>query len=122
MLHGFSKKTPESLVLLARAQFFLRNYSDCQETLKEIFAQKRDFLEAVALEAELCLYIGRFEAGIEKFESLSQKHPKNYDFLRLLALSHCGNGPYHRTITLCTPLMQAEPTQYKVFRHYEQRK
>src|SRR5258708_3076030 len=31
MLHGFSKKTPESLVLLARAQFFLRNYSDCQE-------------------------------------------------------------------------------------------
>src|SRR5690348_14167866 len=27
LLHGFSSRTPESLVLLARAQFLLKNYS-----------------------------------------------------------------------------------------------
>ena len=119
MLHAFSPRSPESLVLLARAQFLLKNYSDCQETLKEIFVLKRDFLEAVALDAELCLYTGKFETAIEKFESLSQRHPKNYGYLTLLALSHCANGQYHRTITLCTTLMQAGVSDPKVTKLYE---
>lgn len=119
LLHGFSPKTPESLVLFARAQFLMKNYSDCQETLKEVFVAKRDFLEAVALDAELCLYTGKFETAIEKFESLSQRDPKNYGYLTLLALSHCAIGQYHRTITLCTTLMQAGVSDPKVSRLYE---
>ncbi len=119
MLHGFSPRMPESLVLLARAQFLLKNYSDCQEALREIFVVKRDFLEAVALDAELCLYTGKFEAAIEKFESLSQRYPKNYGYLTLLALSHCANGQYHRTIALCTTLMQAGVLEAKVLKLYE---
>lgn len=119
LLHGFSPRTTESLVLLARAQFILKNYSDCQDTLKEIFTKKRDFLEAVALEAELCLYMGKFETAIEKFESLSLRYPKNYNYLTLLALAHCANGQYHRTITLCTTLIQAGVSDLKVVKLYE---
>jgi diguanylate cyclase (GGDEF)-like protein len=119
LLHGFAPRTPESLVLLARAQFLSKNYSDCQEILKEIFVMKRDFLEAVALEAELALYTGKVETAIEKFESLSQRYPKNYGYLTLLALSHCANGQYHRTITLCTTLIQAGVQDAKVMRLYE---
>lgn len=119
LLHGFSPKTPESLVLLARAQFLMKNFFDCQDTLKEIFVRKRDFLEAVALEAEVCLYTGKFEAAVEKFESLSQRHPKNYDYLILLALAHCASGQYHRTITLCTTIMQAGVSDHRVNTLYE---
>ena len=43
LLHDFSPKTPESLVLLARAQFLLNIYSDCQETLKGDFRQEKGF-------------------------------------------------------------------------------
>lgn len=119
LLHGFSPRTPESLALLARAQFMLKNYSDSLETLKEIYVQRRDFPEAVALEAELALYTGKFETAIEKFESLSQRYPKNYGYLTQLALSHCANGQYHRTITLCATLIQAGVSDPKVMRLYE---
>lgn len=39
-LHHFSPKTPESQVLLARAQFLLGLYADCQDTLKEVFPRE----------------------------------------------------------------------------------
>jgi diguanylate cyclase (GGDEF)-like protein len=121
-LHKFSPPTPESLVLLARAQFLLELYSDCDESLKEIFTKKRDFPEAVALEAELCLYTGKFEAAVEKFESLSLRYPKNYNYLTLLALAHYACKRYHRTITLCTTIMQAGFADPKVSRLYEMAK
>lgn len=121
-LHGFSPKTPESLVLTARAHFQLSQYADCEEVLKEIFILRRDFPEAVALEAELCLYTGKFEEAMEKFESLSQRYPKNYNYLTLLALSHYAGKRYHRTITLCTTIMQAGVNDPKVTRLYEMAK
>jgi len=121
-LHNFSPKTPESLVLLARAQFLLELYPDCEESLKEIFSKKRDFPEAMALEAELCLHTGKFEMAIEKFESLSHRHPKNYNYLTLLALAHYASKRYHRTITLCTTLIQAGVTDAKTIRLYEMAK
>ncbi len=118
-LHNFSPKTPESLVLLARAQFLLELYPDCEESLKEIFSRKRDFPDALALEAELCLHTGKFETAIEKFESLSHRYPKNYNYLTLLALAYYACKRYHRTITLCTTLIQAGVSDTKVFRLYE---
>ena len=118
-LHNFSPKTPESLVLLARAQYQLGNFSDCQDALKEIFTLKRDFPEGVALEAELCIRTGKYETAVEKFESLSLRFPKNYNYLTLLAASHYARGQYHRTITLCTTLMQAGVNDNKVNRLYE---
>src|SRR5665213_1730244 len=121
-LHNFSPKTPESLVLLARAQFLLELYPDCEESLKEIFSKKRDFPEAMALEAELCLHTGKFEMAIEKFESLSHRHPKNYNYLTLLALAHYASKRYHMTITLCTTLIQAGVTDSKTIRLYEMAK
>ena len=121
-LHKFSPKTPESLVLLARAQFLLELYADCGESLKEIFTSKRDYPEAVALEAELFLYTGKFEVAVEKFESLSLRYPKNFNYLTLLALAHYASKRYHRTITLCTTLMQAGVTDPKVTRLYEMAK
>jgi diguanylate cyclase (GGDEF)-like protein len=121
-LHNFSPKTPESLVLLARAQFLLEHYPDCEQSLKEIFATKRDFPEAIALEAELYLHMGKFEMAIEKFESLSHRYPKNYNYLTLLALAHYANKRYHRTITLCTTLIQAGVTDPKTIRLYEMAK
>lgn len=121
-LHGFSPKTPESLVLVARAEFQLEQYVQCGESLKEIYALKRDFLEAVVLEAELCLYTGKLELAIEKFESLSLRYPKNYNYLTLLALSHYASKKYHRTITLCTTLIQAGVSDPKVLRLYEMAK
>ena len=68
----------------------------------------------MALEAEVCLYTGKYETAIEKFESLSQRYPKNYNYLTLLALSHCANGQFHRTITLCTTLMQAGVSDHQI--------
>ncbi|HXL72069.1 MAG TPA: diguanylate cyclase [bacterium] len=121
-LHNFAPRTPESLVLLARAQFLLELYPDCEESLKEIFYKRRDFPEAVALEAELCLHTGKFEIAIEKFESLSLRYPKNYNYLTLLALAHYASKRYHRTITLCTTLMQAGVVDPKVIRLYEMAK
>ncbi len=121
-LHGFSTKTPESLVLVARAQFQLKQYVQSEESLKEIYILKRDFPEAVALEAELCLYTGRFDAAVEKFESLSHRFPKNYHYLTLLALSHFANRRYHRTINLCTALLQTGVQDPKVSRLYEMAK
>jgi diguanylate cyclase (GGDEF)-like protein len=118
-LHNFSGKTPESLVLQARAQFLMANYSDCQDTLREIFTLKRDFPEGVALEAELCIRTGKYETAVEKFESLSLRFPKNSNYLTLLAASHYARGQYHRTITLCTTLMQTGVNDYKVNRLYE---
>ena len=118
-LHNFSPKTPESLVLLAQAQLQMGLFSDCRASLAEIFAVKRDFPEGVALEAELCVRTGKFETAIEKFESLSLRYPKNYNYLTLLAVSHYAIGQFHRTITLCTILMQAGVTDYKVARLYE---
>ena len=93
-LHNFSPKTPESLVLLARAQFQLGLYSDCRESLKEISSMRRDFPEAVALEGELCIRTGKYESAIEKFESLSLRYPKNYNYLTFLAVSHYASGQY----------------------------
>ena len=121
-LHDFSPKTPESLVLLARAQFLLSQYADCQGTLKEVFAQKRDYPEAVALEAELCIHTGRYESAIEKFESLSLRYPKNYNYLTFLAVSHYLIGQTHRTITLCTTIMKAGFADPKVTNLYEMAK
>ena len=76
----------------------------------------------MALEAELCLYTGKFESAIEKFESLSQRYPKNYNYLTLLALSHYAIGQYHRTITLCTTIMKAGVSDPKVTNLYEMAK
>ena len=121
-LHGFSPKSPESLVLVARAHFQLGQYVDSEEVLKEIFVLRRDFPEAVALEAELSLHTGKFETAVEKFESLSLRYPKNYNYLTLLALSHYASKRYHRTITLCTTLMQAGVNDPKVARLYEMAK
>jgi diguanylate cyclase (GGDEF)-like protein len=121
-LHDFSPKTLESLVLLARAQFQLSLYGECQGTLKEVFAQKRDYPEAVALEAELCIHIGKYESAIEKFESLSLRYPKNYNYLTLLAVSHYLIGQTHRTITLCTTIMKAGFADPKVTNLYEMAK
>jgi diguanylate cyclase (GGDEF)-like protein len=121
-LHNFSPKTPKSLVLLARAQFLLSLYGECQGTLKEVFAQKRDYPEAVALEAELCIHTGRYESAVEKFESLSLRYPKNYNYLTLLAVSHFLIGQYHRTITLCTTIMKAGFADPKVTNLYEMAK
>ncbi|GEM_PF-810935 len=121
-LHNFSPKTLESLVLLARAQFQLSLYGECQGTLKEVFAQKRDYPEAVALEAELCIHIGKYESAIEKFESLSLRYPKNYNYLTLLAVSHYLIGQTHRTITLCTTIMKAGFADPKVTNLYEMAK
>ena len=121
-LHDFSPKTPESLVLLARAQFLLSQYADCQGTLKEVFAQKRDYPEAVALEAELCIHTGKYESAVEKFESLSLRYPKDYNYLTLLAVSHYLIGQTHRTITLCTTIMKAGFSDPKVTNLYEMAK
>ncbi len=121
-LHGFSPRTPESLVLFARAKFQLEQYPECEEVLKEIYTLKRDFPEAVALEAELALYTGRFEAAVEKFESLSLRYPRNYNYLTLLAMSHYASKRYHRTITLCTTLMQSGVSDPKAVRLYEMAK
>ncbi|HEY5039527.1 MAG TPA: diguanylate cyclase, partial [bacterium] len=121
-LHGFSPKTPESLVLLARAHFLLSRYSDCQEALKEVFAQKRDYPEAVALEAELCIHTGKYDSAVEKFESLSLRYPKNYNYLTYLAVSHYLIGQTHRTITLCTTIMKAGFADPKVTNLYEMAK
>ncbi len=121
-LHNFSPKTPESLVLLARAQFQMGLNSDCRESLGEIFAMKRDFPDAVALEAELCIRTGKYETAVEKFETLSLRYPKNYNYLTLLAVSHYACGQFHRTITLCTTLMQAGVSDPKITRLYEMAK
>lgn len=121
-LHGFSSRTPESLVLLARAHFQLGQYEECEEVLKEVFTMRRDFPEAVALEAELALHTGRFESAVEKFESLSVRYPKNYNYLTLLALAHYASKRYHRTITLCTTIMQAGVYDPKAARLYEMAK
>lgn len=121
-LHGFSSKTPESLVLLARAYFQTGQYPQCEETLKEIFSVRRDFPEAVALEAELFLYTGRIEAALEKFEALSHRYPKNYHYWTLLAMAQYAAKRYHRTITLCTTLLQAGVSDSRVSRLYEMAK
>ena len=121
-LHGFSPKTPESMVLLARAQFLSGQYEACGQTLGEIFIQRRDFPEGVALEAELCLYTGKYEAAIDKFESLNLRYPKNYNYLTLLALAHYANGRYHRTISICTTIMKAGFADPKVTKLYEMSK
>jgi len=118
-LHNFAEKTPESLVLLARAQFLLELYSDCEATLKEIFSKTRDFPEAVALEGELLVHTGKYEVAIEKFESLSTRYPKNYNYLALLALAQYVGGRYHRTITNCTTIMKTGFADPKVTKLYE---
>ncbi len=121
-LHNFSQKTPESLVLLARAQLQMSLYSDCRESLREIFTIQRDFPEAVALEGELCIRTAKYESAVEKFESLSLRYPKNYNYLTFLAVSHFASGKFHRTITLCTTLMQAGVSDPKITRLYEMAK
>jgi diguanylate cyclase (GGDEF)-like protein len=121
-LHNFAPKTPESLTLLARAQFLLGLYEDCGGTLKEIFSKTRDFPEAVALEGELCIYTGQYDSAIEKFESLSARFPKNYHYLTLLALAHYVSGRYHRTISHCTTLIRAGFGDPRVTKLYEMAK
>jgi len=121
-LHNFSPKTPESLVLLARAQLQMGLFSDCRESLKEISSMRRDFPEAVALEGELCIRTAKYESAVEKFESLSLRYPKNYNYLTFLAVSHFASGKFHRTITLCTTLMQAGVSDPKINRLYEMAK
>ncbi len=106
-LHNFSAKTPESLVLLARAQFLMKQYAECDVTLKEIFTKARDFSEALALEAELFIYTEKCENAIEMLQSLNLRFPKNREYLILLATAYYSSKKYHRTIHICSTLMQA---------------
>lgn len=121
-LHKFSVPSPESLLLLARAQFLLGQHQDCENSLKVIFAKVRDFPEAVALEGELCILTGHPQAAIERFKSLNSRFPKNYQYLSLLAEAYFSAKQYHRTISICTTLMKAGFKDKKITKLYEESK
>lgn len=101
------KPTVKSLILKAKAELLLGHHEDCDNTLQEIYAQQRDFVDAVCLEGELFLHTGELNKSITIFKSLVDRYPDNTKYVFNLSQAYYMNKQFGRAITYITTLIDA---------------